>query len=234
MIGPHRRGLQESGVQWIGVTAAGIVILWTALPLMRHEAWWIRIFDFPRRQIALVTLVTVPTYVALAGFDAALDWILVGALCTCALYQLVRIGIYTRLFRKEAKDAAAGASEWRFGIVVANVLTTNRNAEALLRIVRARDPDVMLFVETDEWWQAQLDALEATHPYTVKCPKDNLYGMHLYSKLELVEPKLCFLVQPDVPSIHARLRLRSGDCIEMHCVHPPTAGAHRGFELRRA
>jgi hypothetical protein len=37
----------------------------------------------------------------------------------------------------------------------------------------------MLFMETDDWWQAQLDALEATHPYTVKCPKDNLYGMHM-------------------------------------------------------
>jgi hypothetical protein len=63
----------ESGVQWIGVVTAGIVILWTALPLLRYEAWWIRIFDFPRRQIALVTLVTIPTYAALAGSDGALD-----------------------------------------------------------------------------------------------------------------------------------------------------------------
>ena len=207
-------------MQWIGVATAGIVILWTALPLLRYEAWWIRIFDFPRRQIALVTLVTIPTYVALAGFDGALDWTLVGALGACALYQLARIGIYTPLFAKQAKSAPAGGRERRFGIVVANVLTTNRDADALLGIVRARDPDVMLFVESDEWWQAQLDALEATHPYTVKCPQANLYGMHLYSRLELVEPELRFLVEPDVPSIHTRLRLRSGDCIEMHCVHP--------------
>jgi endonuclease/exonuclease/phosphatase (EEP) superfamily protein YafD len=207
-------------VQWIGVATAGIVILWTLLPFLPHEAWWIRIFDFPRRQIALVTLLTIPAYVALAGFDGTLDWTLVGALCACAVYQIARIGIYTPLFAKQAKGAAPGAHERRVGIVVANVLTTNRNAAALLRIVRARDPDVMLFVETDDWWQAQLDALEATHPYTVKCPKDNLYGMHLYSRLELVEPELRFLLEPDVPSIHTRIRLRSGDCVQMHCVHP--------------
>jgi endonuclease/exonuclease/phosphatase (EEP) superfamily protein YafD len=225
-------------VQWIGVATAGIVILWTALPLLRHEAWWIRVFDFPRRQIALVALVAIPTYVALAGFESALDWIMVAALCSCVLYQLALIAMYTPLFPKQAKDAAAARQERCVGIVVANVLTPNRGAEALLDIVRARNPDVMLFVETDDWWEARLDALEATHPYTVKCPKDNLYGMHLYSRLELVEPALRFLVEPDVPSIHARLRLRSGDCIEMHCVHPrppaPTespSSAERDAEL---
>lgn len=221
-------------MQWIGVATAGIVILLTALPLSRHEAWWIRILDFPRRQIALVTVGTIVAYLALAGFDGALDWTLVGTLCLCALYQLVRIGAYTPLFAKQAKDAAAVADERRLGIVVANVLTPNRNAEALLRIVRAKDPDVLLFVETDDWWQAQLDTLETTHPYTVKCPKENLYGMHLYSRLELIDPELRFLVEPDVPSIHARVRLRSGDCIAMHCVHPrPPAPTEASSSVER-
>ena len=231
----HRASVErESGVQWIGVATAGTVILWTALPFLRHEAWWIRVFDFPRRQIALVTLTTIPIYVALAGFDGTLDWLLVAALCACALYQLARIGMYTPLFAKQARSTAAGADERRLGIVVANVLTPNRNAAALLGIVRARDPDVMLFVETDAWWQAQLDALEVTHPYTVKCPQDNLYGMHLYSRLELVEPKLRFLLERGVPSIHTRVRLRSGDCVEMHCVHPqPPAPTEASTSVER-
>jgi endonuclease/exonuclease/phosphatase (EEP) superfamily protein YafD len=118
--------------------------------------------------------------------------------------------------------------------VVANVLTPNRNAAALLRIVRQRDPDLLLFVETDAWWQTQLDALEATHPHAVKCPKDNLYGMHLYSKLELVNPQLRFLVEPDIPSIHAGVRLRSGRRIEVHCVHPrPPAPAENPSSAER-
>jgi endonuclease/exonuclease/phosphatase (EEP) superfamily protein YafD len=221
-------------VQWIGAALAGIVILWTVLPLLRHEAWWIRVFDFPRRQIAFFTLITVAAYVALAGFDDALDLALVATLCACALYQLARIGVYTPLFAKQAKDAPTGADERRFSIVVANVLTPNRNAEALLRIVRACDPDIMLFVETDEWWQTQLDALEQTHPHTVKCPKDNLYGMHLYSRLELIEPTLRYLVERDIPSIHARVRLRSGDCVEMYCVHPrPPAPAEASSSIQR-
>jgi endonuclease/exonuclease/phosphatase (EEP) superfamily protein YafD len=221
-------------VQGIVVAVGIILILCTALPLLRYEAWWIRILDFPRRQIALVTLVGIPSYVALAGLHDALDWIMVVSLAICAVYQLARIGVYTPLFAKEAKDAAACADDRRFGIVVANVLTPNRDAGALLRIVRARDPDLMLFVETDDWWQEQLDPLETTHPYTVKCPKDNLYGMVLYSRLELVEPRLRFLVESDIPSIHAGVQLPSGECVDLHCVHPrPPAPSEATSSVQR-
>jgi endonuclease/exonuclease/phosphatase (EEP) superfamily protein YafD len=207
-------------VHWFGIAMAAFVISWTVLPLLRHEAWWIRIFDFPRRQIALVTLLTIPAYLALAGLENVLDWVLVAGLCACLLYQLVRIGIYTPLFAKQALDAAPGPGERRLSVVVANVLGPNRNSQALLRILREHDADVLLFVETDDWWQVQLDSLQATHPHTVKCPLDNLYGMHLYSRLELVEPRVSYLVDRDVPSIHTGLRLRSGDCIDVHCMHP--------------
>ena len=221
-------------MQWVGVALAAVVIAWTALPLLRHEVWWIRIFDFPRRQIAVLTLLSVLAYVWLAGFDSPLDWLLVGALLACAAYQLVRIGIYTPLYKKQVKDAVDPDSDHCVGVVVANVLTPNRNAEALLEIVRARDPDVMLFVETDHWWQQRLDALETSHPYAVKCPKDNLYGMHLYSRLELVDPELRFLVEPDIPSIHAHVRLRSGHCVELHCVHPrPPAPTESDTSIER-
>ena len=55
-------------MQWIGVGTAVIVILWTALPFLRHEAWWIRIFDFPRRQIAVLTLASGVLLVAITVF----------------------------------------------------------------------------------------------------------------------------------------------------------------------
>jgi endonuclease/exonuclease/phosphatase (EEP) superfamily protein YafD len=225
---------EKAAVQWFVVAVGTILVLCTALPLLRNEAWWIRMLDFPRRQIALITLLAIPSYIALAGLQGALDWIMIVALATCALYQLARIGVYTPLFVKQAKDAAPSDDERHIGILVANVLTPNREAKTLLRIVRARDPDVMLFVETDDWWQRQLDALEATHPYTVKCPMDNLYGMVLYSRLELLEPRLRFLVEPDIPSIHARVQLRSGDRVDLHCVHPrPPAPSEATSSVQR-
>lgn len=51
-------------------------------------------------------------------------------------------------------------------------------------------------------------------------PQDNTYGMLLYSRLELLDARIQFLVEDDVPSIHARLRLRCGQEVELRCLHP--------------
>ena len=57
-------------------------------------------------------------------------------------------------------------------------------------------------------------------PYSVKCPLDNLYGMHVYSRLPFSEEEISFLVEKDVPSIHLLLTLRTDDNVQMHFVHP--------------
>jgi endonuclease/exonuclease/phosphatase (EEP) superfamily protein YafD len=44
--------------------------------------------------------------------------------------------------------------------------------------------------------------------------------MHLYSRLPLSECHTEFLVEPDVPSMHALVHLRSGDRIRVHLLHP--------------
>jgi endonuclease/exonuclease/phosphatase (EEP) superfamily protein YafD len=56
----------------------------------------------------------------------------------------------------------------------------------------------------------------------------------LFSRLELVDPQIEFLVQDDIPSIHTRVRLRNGQEINLHCLHPrppvPNDGNERSTE----
>ena len=68
-------------------------------------------------------------------------------------------------------------------------------------------PDILVTLESDKWWEKQLSILESDMPNTVKCPLDNLYGMHLYSKLKLHDQEISFLVEEDVPSIHTLIRM---------------------------
>ena len=205
---------------WLASLTAVFVITWTLLPWLRHDAWWVRIFEFPRVQITVISAATFLAYAAIAGWRDPVDRVLLGALAVCIAFQLLRIARYTPLYPKQARTAVQPAAPDMLSLLVANVLTPNRNAEALLRLVRERKPDLVLTVESDRWWQDQLHALEADYPYTVKHPLDNLYGMHLYSRLPLVNPQVHFLVEDDVPSIHTEVRLRSGRLVRLHCVHP--------------
>jgi endonuclease/exonuclease/phosphatase (EEP) superfamily protein YafD len=109
-------------------------------------------------------------------------------------------------------------------IMASNVLAPNRRAKEFLSLVKDHDPDVLVTLETDQWWQDHLNDLEKDYPYQVKCPLENCYGMHLFSKLELSESKVEFLVDSDKPSIHTVVALRSGEKIRAHFLHPAPPG----------
>ena len=49
-------------------------------------------------------------------------------------------------------------------ILTSNVLGTNRQSEKLLDLVREYSPDVLLTLESNAWWQQQLDQLESGYP----------------------------------------------------------------------
>ena len=206
-------------MQWILPALALIVMLWTVVPLARHDAWWVRVFDFPRVQIAFLTALLLVGHAAV-GIRGWLDWGTAAGLGACLLYQLARIWPYTPLRAKQVIDAGDVSGSEPLSIMVANVLTPNRKAASLLEIVARCDPDLLLCVETDRWWETQLDVLAGRYPHSVKCPRDNLYGMHLYSKRPLADAELKFLIDDGVPSIHAWVVLASGRRVRIHAVHP--------------
>ena len=202
------------------VLVGSVMIVATALPLVRANAWWIRWFDFPRLQITLIAAATLALFLALWERSSAWQGGFVALLAAAVAYQAYMMFPYTVLARRQVEPARTRDAAGRIALLFANVLMTNRNAAALLEMIREEQPDLVLAVEADAWWQRELDALAQSHPHVVRQPQDNTYGMLLYSRLELVEPQVKFLVQRDVPSIHASVRLRSGTLVELRCVHP--------------
>jgi endonuclease/exonuclease/phosphatase (EEP) superfamily protein YafD len=100
------------------------------------------------------------------------------------------------------------------------VLQSNRNSDALINLVNQYRPDILVTLESNKWWEDQLRVLESEMTYSVKCPLDNLYGMHVYSRLPFSDEHISFLVEDNVPSIHLTLELRTKDKVAMHFVHP--------------
>lgn len=190
------------------------------LPLSRKDAWWIRIFDFPRAQLLVATAVTLAAFVLLAQPRGAADMAFIAALTLCLLYQSYMIRPYTPLASRQVQPSRRAQAATMVSLLCANVQMTNRDATRLQRIIAEADPDIVLALEADGWWQAQLQTLARTHPFTVEQPQDDTYGMLLYSRLELVDARVEFLVEPGIPSIHACVRLRCGQHVALHGLHP--------------
>jgi endonuclease/exonuclease/phosphatase (EEP) superfamily protein YafD len=199
---------------------SAILIFVTVLPLVPSNEWWIRIWDFPRLQIAaLLILVLIAAVIALDR-GRRRTRLLIAVILAALVHQSLRMWPYTPLHGVEAKRIASCPDGSRVRLVVANVLMTNRPTEPLLALIRRLDPDLVLLVETDAWWHAQLAPLRASYPFTIAHPRDDTYGLHLFSRFELVDPKVRFLIDGYVPSIRTGVRLPSGGLIDLHGVHP--------------
>ncbi len=206
--------------------AGGLLLLATVLPLIPSDERLIRVWDFPRAQVAvLLTLVLVISLVVFGVTRWAPlfgDLLLLLALC----YQLSRIFPYTPLHSVQMRRATECPPAAQIRVLVANVLQSNRNAAPLRRLIDENDPDLILLLEIDSWWDHQLRPLRNTYPNVVTHPQDDGYGILLLSRLPVIEPEVRFLLDDYVPSIAADIRLSSGDLIRFHGVHPKPPPRH--------
>lgn len=194
------------------------LLLATVIPLSRRSNWWIRVWDFPRLQLSFLALISLS--LAALNLDGTASYAALLISLLCLLGQFYWIYPYTGIASTEVAVASSNPKGDSISVITANVLMTNRNADKLIEIVRNKDPDVLLTLESDKWWEEKLDSLQDRYPFTVKCPLDNLYGMHVYSKLALHKSTVEYLVEDDIPSIHTEIELPSGKRIRTHFHHP--------------
>ncbi|WP_181422020.1 endonuclease/exonuclease/phosphatase family protein [Halomonas sp. LBP4] len=202
------------------VVLALLLVIATVLPLLRFDQWWIRAFDFPRAQITIAGIVLLSFYLYLWEMHRVYEFVVLGLLVLAVGYQVVKILPYTVLMPKQVLSTESRLDDANLRLLVANVLMENRKSEAFLDIVREYDPDVVLTVETDQWWEEALGPLEEKYPHTLKNPLDNTYGMLLHSRLEMIDPEVRFILKDSIPSMHMQVVLPSDDRVYMHFVHP--------------
>lgn len=171
-------------------------------------------------QLAVVASVLLLIQVIFLDLDRASTRGVIGITLMCLVWQLWWVLPYTVVWRREVETKKTAASDRKIRILTANVLMSNRKADTLLEIVRRYQPDLLVTLESDKWWERHLDRLQTCMPYSMKCPLDNLYGMHVYSRLPLEDMETSYLVEDGVPSMHAQVQLRTGDPIRMHFLHP--------------
>lgn len=207
-------------LQFLFTCLGCLVLLVTLAPYLRIRHWSVRSFDFPLLQIAIIATILA---LAQAAFSPTAWWHWAGVVAStvAAIIQWARVYPWTSLASCLVVEAESHEPEHEFKLLVSNVLTPNRQAEKLIALVEKHQPDILLTLESDQWWGDQLDAaIGEKMPEAVRIPLDNLYGMHLYSRLPLEDVEVKWLIQDDIPSIHAWVKLKSGKRIRFHALHP--------------
>lgn len=199
---------------------AFISVFATLASIIRWNDWWIRVFDFPRLQVSILLVISLFLAVFSLSFAETWHFIIPALVVVSILYQAYKIYPYTVFAPKKVLSSGSVEPENCLSVLISNVLMTNKQSKRLLDIVKEKSPDLLLTLESNKWWEEELKPLEADFPYNVKVPLENLYGMHLYSRLELINPVIKYRIEKDVPSIETRIKLRTGKTARLFCLHP--------------
>ena len=220
---------ERHGSQWLMKIAQVVILLLIViaaaasfLPMIETDAWWIRYLDFVRLQAGIALLILLVLCLVSGGWRSR-GGLMVAALGLAALgYHAYRLSPY-----RSGADAMALAVEScpagsRLSVMVANVLRGNEQSEPLFTIIEDVEPDLVLLLETDAWWDEALQDLHGQFPYQVRHIPEHAayYGMHLLSRHPLLDPEVRFLVGAEIPTIVTGVALPDGQGAQFIGLHP--------------
>ena len=175
-----------------------IVIITTGLPLINSAAWWIRIFDFPRIQIAVLSLLAIILAYFFVDFKWEFKLPLMIILAISLVYQAQFVVVYSPLYKAHAKESSNPTAENSFTLLVSNIRMENDEKERFHSLVKKYNPDILLVTEPDQAWAESISKLDGDFPYSITYPLDNHYGIMLMSKLPLTDSAVNFLVKDGI------------------------------------
>lgn len=199
------------------VTLVMFLVIVSFLPLWWTDLWWVRLWDFPRLQVAgLLAVAAIGLFFIRLG---RWRWPVAGAAAAALAWQVSHFVRYFPPYPKQVQSARNCSPGRQFSLLSINVLMTNRDYPALLRLVEHRQPDVLLLLETDADWEEAVEPLGRHYPYRLAEALPNTYGLILMSRLAMAG-RIRHRLQAAIPSADALLRLRDGSEIRLHALHP--------------
>lgn len=206
----------------MGLALTGVAA--TLLPISRCTKWWVRVLDFPRMQILTLLMAGIACIAAGTFLGGAWPWstgvaVVWSAAIASSLYQAWKIVPYSRLGRIQIAHEEPGERPV-LRILISNVLQSNRRYSDLLNLIRQKNPDLVFAVECGRNWVERLNELKRDYPYTIEEPRDNGYGLALYSRLPFECPELRFLRDEEIPSVKVSVRMEGGRRVRCYGLHP--------------
>jgi len=146
-----------------------------------------------------------------------------------AFFSLVNFSFIAPLFFGRPGPTLTTAPKLKF--LQMNVETENQNYEAVRQLIRAEHPDVVELDEVNAKWVQELQELQFGYSYNVVDPRQDNFGIAVFSRVPWSAVKVLSLGDAGVESVTAKLPL--GDqTVSVIFTHPLPPGSPEYTRLR--
>ncbi|WP_224484711.1 endonuclease/exonuclease/phosphatase family protein [Robertkochia aurantiaca] len=210
-------------IYYIVATATIILAVCSLLSILRNtESRFLKMLDFSRIQFFIASIISLILFLIVAKRWQWHDYLLVLGLAGGLIINGSYLVNYTTIVSKTVPTASEEdvSPDNQISILLANVKMTNRNAQPFLNLIQLKNPDIIIAMEIDDWWDQQLEQIETDYPYTQETINNVAYGMTLYSKSPLKDVDVNYLNNEKVPSFECTIQLKNGEDILLYSMHP--------------
>jgi endonuclease/exonuclease/phosphatase (EEP) superfamily protein YafD len=128
------------------------------------------------------------------------------------------------------------ADDFKLTVLSVNVLTSNPDKQAVLDHVQQADADVVFVMEVNGEWLAALQVLKSKYPHHMEHPREDNFGLALFSRIPWKREETLWLGDSLVPTVEVELSHQGRELVVIG-THPlPPVGreyaSHRDEQLR--
>jgi len=174
-------------------SAVVVTTLATLLGFAGPFGWFFDLFSHFRVQYALLLLCAALVSVFARWQKLTLALLMLAIVNTCVVAPL--------LFHRTSDP---GATE-NLRAVLVNVNAANRKPEPFFAFLKKSNPDFVIIEEITPAWTGMLTNLAKTYPFSVVQPRDDCFGIGLYSRIPLLEETVIDTGPAAVPSVRAAI-----------------------------
>ncbi|WP_028581972.1 endonuclease/exonuclease/phosphatase family protein [Desulfogranum japonicum] len=202
--------------------AAAVTILFSILTLAGQHHWILDLFSHFRLHYCIASLACALLLTFLKCYRLAVLMLLI----TC----LNGYHIAPWWFPVKQSHASPNHS---LKLLHSNVLTSNRQYLKLLNLAQAESPDLIIAQEINQAWADRLSTLHSQYPYRVIIPRNDNFGIGLYSRIAFSDVQKITWGLHSLPSIQVKLHIKDKD-VTLITTHPLPPVSRDYSQLRDA
>jgi len=195
----------------IAVTLTLILQLINLLSYFDNFIYSFEILTHFRLQYFFLFLLSCLFFIAFYRHKTAKKWLLLSALGL--LINVISIApIYVKpTYYSQTTNSTS--------LLLANVLSSNKSKEKFIDLIQQQQADFVVALEVDFLWAKALESIYSDYPYRLIYPRNDNFGIALFSKYPLLNIQKHDFSKNQIPSISATVHIAEKNIL-MIATHP--------------
>ncbi|HSV43439.1 MAG TPA: endonuclease/exonuclease/phosphatase family protein [Candidatus Bathyarchaeia archaeon] len=118
----------------------------------------------------------------------------------------------------------------KISILLINLNSSNNEFSKVAQCIQQKNPDILALEEINSKWLSHLDSILKQYPYHTALPREDNFGIGLYSKIPADDMKIVYFGPVEIPSIIAQYNF--GQPATILFTHPVPPGSLKYYKWR--